>query len=507
MVRHFFLDKVNTIVKDQYSNMGLNPVMELNYGRNVITRGLIHFDENEILDLIKDKTFADLDNLSVKLKMTNCFSVDGYPLEKLLLNGKEIRQRAASFDIIAFKLPAHFDEGRGFDFVADFWINNNRSFNDNPSNWYFSSDGYVWPVDKEKIDLNDPNLNISPKNIWVLEEDEEGNTIRRKIILEGGVYSNEFLKEQYDLFKNNEQSIVIGEQHFDFGNENLCIDITKYIIDLVNGEENYGIGIMFSPNIERMETIMPQYVGFFTNNTNTFFHPYIEAKYCKTVSDDRENFCLGRENDLYLYSNINGEPVNLDFIPTCTIDGVEFEVQQAQKGVYFAHIEPQKIQLEDGTIGYDKWSNLSLNGQKIDDIELEFEVKPQSNFLVVGNRSSNKSSFVPSLYGINDAEVLHRGEVREITVDFRKEYETDVKELIDSAEYRLYIKDGNRELTVIDYHPIDKNFLNNFFLIYTADLVPHEYFVDIKVNLGREIKYFKKVLRFTVVSDVTERYE
>ena len=163
--------------------------------------------------------------------------------------------------------------------------------------------------------------------------------------------------------------------------------------------------------------------------------------------------------------------------------------------------------MEDGTIGYDKWSNLSLNGQKIDDIELEFEVKPQSNFLVVGNRSSNKSSFVPSLYGINDAEVLHRGEVREITVDFRKEYETDVKELIDSAEYRLYIKDGNRELTVIDYHPIDKNFLNNFFLVYTADLVPHEYFVDIRVNLGRETKYFKKVLRFTVVSDVTERYE
>lgn len=506
MIRHFFLDKVNTIIKGAYSNMGLNPVVELNYGGAVISRGLLHFDEEQILDLINDKTFANLDKMSVTLNMTNCFSVDGYPYEKLLLNGKEIRQRAASFDIIVFKLPCNFDEGRGFDYVADFWINNNRSFNDNASNWYFCQNGKVWPLDDAKINLFDENLNLANKNIWVLET-EGGKTIRKKINLEGGIYSDEFLLDQYDKFMNDEESIIIDKQHFDFGNENMKLNITKYILDLVNGEENYGLGLMFVPNLEKTETIMPQYVGFFTNNTNTFFHPYVEVKYCDTINDDRSTFCVGRTNRLYLYANVNGEPVNLDNIPTCSIDGVEFDVTQAQKGVYFAEISPDKMTFEDGTIGYDTWSNLALNGQQMEDVELEFEVHAKSGFLTIGNKSSEKKSFVPSLYGINDAEVLHRGEIREITVDFRVEFEADKKEIIDSGEYRIYIQDGNRELTVFDYHPIDKGYLNNFFLIHTEDLVPHDYFVDIKVNLGREVKYFKKALRFTVVSDVTERYE
>ena len=67
--------------------------------------------------------------------------------------------------------------------------------------------------------------------------------------------------------------------------------------------------------------------------------------------------------------------------------------------------------------------------------------------------------------------------------------------------------DGTREINVINYQPIEKGFLNNFFMVYTQDLVPNNYFVDIRVRNGREEKYFKKALRFTIVSDVTERYE
>ena len=70
------------------------------------------------------------------------------------------------------------------------------------------------------------------------------------------------------------------------------------------------------------------------------------------------------------------------------------------------------------------------------------------------------------------------------------------------------MKDGNREIVVFDYQPIEKAFLNNFFVIYTDDLIPNnEYFVDVRVKFGREIKYYKKAIRFRVVSDVTERYE
>ena len=88
-------------------------------------------------------------------------------------------------------------------------------------------------------------------------------------------------------------------------------------------------------------------------------------------------------------------------------------------------------------------------------------------------------------------------------MDFRKEYESEKMYLVDSAEYRLYVKDGNREVDVIDYHPIEKTFLNNYFLVFGGDLIPNTYYVDIKVKLGREIKYFRKALTFKVVSNVT----
>ena len=502
MVRHFFLDKVNTIFKGKYANLGLNPVMELNYGKGPISRVLMHFDEKPILSLVEDRTFVKMANLGFKLKMTNCFSVDGYPYAKELMTGLEPKQRAASFDIILFELPCYFDEGRGFDFVSDFWITNNRSFDDNASNWYFSQNGNVWPVDKEKIDLNNPNLNLQNKNVWVLEDDG-----KKKIHLDGGVYSQDYINEQYELFKNGEESIIIGEQHFDYGNENIDIDISDYVMKIINGKHNYGIGMMFTPRIENQETIVTQYVGFFSNHTNTFFHPYVEAIYCNHIDDNRDSFCPGKENKLYLYTFIDGQPIALDNIPTCMINDVEYPVEMEQKGYYSITIPASDNSFESGTIGYDVWSNLMYDGVSIDDVEMEFEVQPKQRYFSVGNSSNTKHSYVPTVYGINDGELVNRGEEREITVDFRVEYETNRKVLLDSAEYRLYVMDGTREIDVIKYQPIEKGFLNNYFMIYTEDLVPNDYYIDIKTKIGRETKYYRQILRFTVASDVTERYE
>lgn len=503
MIRHFFLDKTNTIYKNKpLNNVGLNPVLELNYGSGLISRGLIHFDETEILKLVEDKTFADLSKLTFKLKMTNCFSVDGYPYEKLLKNGMLLRQRAASFDVIALRLPCDFDAGRGFDYVSDFWINNNRSFSEEGSSWDFCENGKVWPVDDDKIDLNNPDLNFVGKNIWI----KSGDT-KIRIYLDGGVYSMDDIKNEIELFNSGASSLILDAQHFDFGNENLDLDITDYVMDIIDGQYNYGIMLMFTPRFEENKTEVPQYVGFFTDHTNTFFHPYVECVYCETINDSRATFSKNKENKLYLYTNIDGIPQNLDELPTCTIDEISYPVKQAQKGVYFAEISALTQDMDNGTILYDTWGNLALNGEKLDDVELEFEVQPTKRFVSIGNAVSTSNSLVPSVYGINDAEDLHRGEIREVTVDFRKEFETDKIELIDSAYYRIYIMDGNRELTVFDYQPIEKGFLKNFFIVYTEDMIPNDYYVDIKVKSGRELKYFKDILRFRIVSDVTERYE
>ena len=59
MLRHFFLDKTNTIIKGSKSNTGLNPVMKLNYG-NDISRGLLHFDTESIKRLAEDGDIQEI---------------------------------------------------------------------------------------------------------------------------------------------------------------------------------------------------------------------------------------------------------------------------------------------------------------------------------------------------------------------------------------------------------------------------------------------------------------
>lgn len=534
MIRHFFLDKTNSIVESSQQNMGLNPVLYLGYGKRIM-RGLIHFDVKKIKELMDDKTFANLDKLSFTLKMTNCFSIDGLPYEKTLFNNFDsATKRASSFDLILFKLPREFDEGRGFDFESDFWVKNKSSKNNEGSNWYFAKNGIPWSEEDSPISEDGELVlpNIFDKGVFIKVYDKlveyskrietesditceeiledissikENNRIDEKS-LKGGIYTSDFIRSEYDKFINGKDSIIVAEQHFDFGDEELSMDITKYVFDAVGTGKNNGLCLAFAPNFEEQDC-EERYVGFVDDNTNTFFHPYVEAKYDEYISDDRESFALGKTNKLYLYTFENGNPINLDKVPTCSVEETSVDVKQVTKGVYCAEIKASKDEMDTDAIYYDKWSGIALNGEEEDDIELEFVAKPKTSKVFIGSDSDVKRNMIPSVYGINDGEVLHRGEVREVVVDFRKEFETDKKYIIDGAEFRLYAKDGNREITVINYQPIEKAFLNNFFMVYTEDLIPNKYYVDIKVAVGREIKYFRNILNFKVVSDVTERYE
>lgn len=692
MIRHFFLDKTNTIISGTRANTGLNPILKLNYGKD-ISRGLIHFDERQIQNLIDDKEI-NIENTKFILKMTNCFSTDGVPYEKILTsNGLSFGQRACSFSLMLFRLPQDFDEGRGFDYDSDFWLRGNSSYSENGSNWYFAKNGTVWERDlKKKIyfklenngdDLNpdfhykpidygiidavevdevpadkditefDPSYIYIEKEVDFTKGDINWDTVIRDKNIKGGIYAQDFLENEYrkyntyyklasvkeyyklkvdgwesayiksdepidnahfigdyiygqiqnipmgikatltnkvpnnpdinsdeyikvekggcptkyefyqlmtndeymmtppmnafdslytiryeyqeidlptdgekckavdiktihtELNENSdpivrESSIIIGIQHFDHGMENLAIDITEYVESIINKDyRNYGLGLSFIPSLER--TVMPlsQYVGFYTDHTNTFFHPYVEMISNNIIDDDRNTFCIGQTNKLYLYAKIDGEPVNLDKIPTCEINGIKVKTGQSKKGAYFAVVEPNEVEMEQQSIGYDYWSEMSLNGARIDDVEMEFEVMPLNKKIQVGSLTDDSKNIVPFISGINDDEKLRRGEVRTVNVDFRKRYSTDEKHIIFHSEYRIYAKDGkeNREYEVFGYTLIERGFLNNFFVIYTEDLIPNKYHIDVRVHDGRNVKYYKDIAQFEIISDVTNRYE
>ena len=525
MIRHIFLDKTATIIKGSISNTGMNPVAELNYG-DAVTRIILHFDDKEIRQMVEDKTIPELtrDCVDFHLKMTNGTAINGVPYEKKLHYGNTCgeKERASSFFVLALKLPQEFDEGRGYEFVDDGWVKNRRSFSPYGCNWFQSYNGMAWP--------------------------------------EEGVYSLETIAEEYKKFSSGETSQIIDRQHFDFGDEQLDIDITDYVFNFLETGENYGIMLCFTPRTERQYEyvqvaepdyerkpdyvdvekvnefpekkdplhiaykedsgstevqyfdkhkieITQQYVGFFTNHTNTFFHPYVEVNLKNVIKDDRECFYIGKKNRLYLYANINGSPENLDQLPTCTIsNGDTPVVKQASKGVYYAELTINDV--EPDTIMLDTWSNIIYDGVDQGEVELEFVALDKNRYFNIGGGMVKHEHLVPNLYGINDDEKVKQGDVREVVVDFRKKYTTDKRETVADAWYRLYTKDGNRQIDIFGgYRPVERTFLHNYFIIHTEDLIPNNrYYVDIKIKEGNETRYYEDRLHFSVADDVTVRY-
>lgn len=470
MIIHTFFDKCNTIFENSEFNTGYNPVAELNAG-STLSRILIHFDLNKLKQQLLNGEI-NVKNLQHKIKMTNCGTVNLPIFKDKTFVGCQTKTRASSFDIIAFRMPFEWDGGRGFDYNGDYVKDTHKVISKDGSNWFQSSNGVEWD--------------------------------------EYGVYTYDTLsKDYFDNFGISEDAIIIGRQHFDSGTENLELDITNYINKVLSGEiDFYGIGLAFSPRFENT-TIEDKFISFFTHRTNTFFAPYLETINSDIIVDNRANFHIGVKNKLYFFAIDNGEYVNLDKLPICTIDNKTYDVKQGGKGVYYVELTLEKDLVEPNTIMYDKWSNIVLNGQKIDDIEMEFVALPMEERITLGNFNKNKSNlnYQPQLSGINDKERLKIGDIREINVDFIEEYSYGTKIMPYYSEYRLYVKENNREIDIFPYQQIERKFDNHTFTIDTNSLIPNTYHIDIKVKQGNNIKIFENVLEFLIISNVSKFYK
>lgn len=473
MVIHTFFDKCNTIIKDSPVNVGLNPIAELNYSK-LITRTILHFDHNKVKDLVCNKTYPDIKKLKHVLKMVNCGSIDPSTFNKKnftsTFNGK--KERAISFDLIFFLIPQEWDNGRGFDYVEDLYMGSHNSLSTEGSNWYQAKNGFLWNTE--------------------------------------GIYTTNKLSVELDKFSSkegNKSDIIIGVSHFDFGNENINLDITNIFNKYITGElTNYGIGIAFSPTLELTKKEFTQYVGFFTQFTNTFFEPYVETTYNEVISDDRASFYLDKPNKLYFYSNLGGVPTNLDELPICIINDLEIASKQATKGVYYIELELSSNDYGNKEMIYDTWTNIIYKGKKLKDVELDFVTLSEFDFYQFGDGDQLPKQYVPSIRGINYSEKIKRGDIRKVIVEARIPYTTNQLQMIDNMEYRLYVHDGVRELDVISWRKIEKCWNHNYFLIDTNILLPNRYYIDVKFYSNLEVKHFDNVLSFDIVNDVTEVY-
>jgi hypothetical protein len=465
MVVKTYFDKNNTIVSNQNVNTGLNPVTELFYGGAIgeqkYSRFLFYFDVSRLIELYQNKTFAEISGLTHTLRMTNTGSFD-----KDLLNGTMgSKERATSFDLILFRVNQDWDNGTGYDYDIPILINGEGAYSNGPSNWVEARTGVAW-----------------------------ANGM--------GVYSG------------SPSGITITTQHFDKGNENINMDVTSYVNSLILGAPNYGLGIAYSRPFELMNTTSLQYVGFFTNNTQTFYEPYIETVYDKHIKDDRNNFFLDKPNKLYLYVNLAGNPTNLDTKPYANIydnNGTLLSaytpsnVEHVTTGVYSIDILVSSTGGNAETMYNNEWTGLTINGVSRPNVNLYFVTKDSGGYYNIGDNAMLPKKVGVSISGIQNKEKIKRGDVRKAIVSARIPYTVEQTQAVSDIKYRIYVKEGVRELTVIDFQPVEMASNYYYFLIDTLSLPPMTYYLDVLVTSNLEVTTLKNVLQFDIVNQVELR--
>ena len=530
MIYKTYISKFNTIVSNSKINTGLNPVSELVYGRDrVISRALIYFDHNKIKEQIENGTMVDMDKMKHTLYITNAGSIDHTQMHKCETSSinENYKIRATSFDLIFFLIPKHWDRGKGFDYSKTYLnfgyysptpLDPERLVSEYGCNWFQRESGLSW---REKLPNGERHNNNMCPYLRECFYNHNGKDFT-KPELDYGVYSNETLSREYDKWAAGEDSIIIGRQHFDYGNENINLDITDIVNKFIKGEkENYGIGIAYSPMLEIKEDKFENYVGFLTDKTNLFFEPYVETRYDDHISDDRANFVLGKDNKLYLYCTIGNTLENLDKLPKVTIkddnddivtdsngtvfDGIE--VKQYSRGVYYVDINLSKSDFKADRMLYDTWDGLVYQGNDLEAVEMDFTLKKTSNFFNLGNSIEGyNDTFSVTITGINEREEIKRGDVRCLTVKALPSYTTNTYELLDQMDIRLYIKDGTREIDVIEWDAVNKGFTTNFYNIDTNILIPQRYYVDVRVKYGLNSIIHHNVLSFDITDDINNKY-
>ena len=209
---------------------------------------------------------------------------------------------------------------------------------------------------------------------------------------------------------------------------------------------------------------------------------------------------------------MNSEPKNLDNLPSVTIydeNGDVFSaitsgsVVHTTTGIYYVDVfVPQSA--NDGVLYYDVWSDIEVDGVSLDDVEMDFEIKNDTEYYQIGNNESLPVNYAMSLSGVKRDEKIKRGDVRKIMVSARLPYTINESKVIDNLQYRLWVREGNTQVNVIDWQDVNMAYLKNYFLLDTSWMIPNRYYIDIKLTSNQEVKHYIDTMQFEIVNQVDE---
>tara|TARA_B100000497_G_scaffold71668_1_gene80468 strand:+ start:487 stop:1953 length:1467 start_codon:yes stop_codon:yes gene_type:complete len=486
MLIRTYIDKDNTIIKDAETNTGRNEIAELYYGGHPsttqYTRHLFYFDVSDLQSRYNSGELGDLSNVTHILKMTNTSSFDEDLIAQKSTNGY---QRAGSFDLILFRVNQFWDQGCGYDYKQyNTQQNDEITFVNGASNWLYPTSTTQW--EQTKVCKYDGLTGSTCDGVTGYTEDYIG-----------GVYAG------------SPSAITVTTQHFDIGNEDIEMDITDEVNSLITGgTTNYGYGLSFERDLETLVREDAKYIGFFKKETQTYYEPFVETLYDNAIRDDRNRFYKGKSNKLYLYVNIGGQLTNLDNTPSVVIRDEDDDIfasfttgqtTHITTGVYSVELTVP-VTNEDCVLYTDTWSDLKINGVDRNDVTLDFEVKDDETYFDLGTNVNEPVEYYMSVSGIKNGEKIKRGDIRKVFASARKPFTTNEIDVIDGLQYRLYVKEGNTEVNVIDWMDINRTFDTNYFLIDTSWMIPNIYYVDVKLSSGQEVRTYSNSLKFEIVN-------
>ena len=449
-----YFEKNNTIIKNSQVNTAKNPTTEIFYGSS-FSKFLFKVDFTELKNKIENSEYILNSNTRHTLHLTNCIFGDETFLGAKRGTGRE---RTNSFDLIVFKVPEFWDEGLGFDYEDggyDF-TTGNKTFDERPSNWF----------------------NRTTLQEWSSE----------------GVYST--------------SPNIITTIHFDNGNEDINVDITDYVNDILDGETNHGLGLAFALLYEDLSPEVDQSVSFFTKYTQTFFEPYVETFFDDMIQDNRLNFIEKVQQNLYLYVTKGTNFYNLDTLPTVDIlDSTNTPIAgltgltttHVKKGVYKVTFGIDGVLCDGKRFFFDKWKGLSLDGVSISNVIQKFIPYPYTSLFTVGENQTELQRYSIQYFGIKQGEKVKRGDKRKVVVTFRS-IDYPKTQLFDDVYYRMFIKEGRTDVIVHDWTKLDTTNENSFTLD-TSIYVPREYFIELKGKTHTEEIYYDEHIKFEILSE------
>jgi hypothetical protein len=449
-----YFEKNNTIIKNSQVNTAKNPTTEIFYGSS-FSKFLFKVDFTELKNKIENSEYILNSNTRHTLHLTNCIFGDETFLGAKRGTGRE---RTNSFDLIVFKVPEFWDEGLGFDYEDggyDF-TTGNKTFDERPSNWF----------------------NRTTLQEWSSE----------------GVYST--------------SPNIITTIHFDNGNEDINVNITDYVNDILDGETNHGLGLAFALLYEDLSPEVDQSVSFFTKYTQTFFEPYVETFFDDIIQDNRLNFIEKAQQNLYLYVTKGTNFYNLDTLPTVDIlDSTNTPIAgltgltttHIKKGVYKVTFGIDGVLCDGKRFFFDKWKGLSLDGVSISNVIQKFIPYPYTSLFTVGENQTELQRYSIQYFGIKQGEKVKRGDKRKVVVTFRS-IDYPKTQLFDDVYYRMFIKEGRTDVIVHDWTKLDTTNENSFTLD-TSIYVPREYFIELKGKTHTEEIYYDEHIKFEILSE------